>query len=210
MWLLLKGWCWWARWNREVFCCVFADTPADDVITCSCKDRIRTFYRGGVIKKIHTQTTLKIPICCWYTHLPPSVAPGHGAVMLCLPSALSLQGPHVSSSDCWCFLPRAHTNRHLGLSKVTQLLAIEIFLEIPVSTILVRAPAFNRWSRSLFPPAFGQPCTAATHSLGVLGIFLKFQKIRPSLDVPVVLAWLIFPSFNSIYCNTCQRWRLCS
>ena len=93
------GW-WWrvaagrASWNREIpamkHCIlplVFAENPAENVTTCSCKDWIRAFYRDGVKKK--TQTTFKIPICCWYICLPPSAAPGHEAAKLCLPQPTS-------------------------------------------------------------------------------------------------------------------------
>lgn len=54
------GWCWQvvsgrASWSTEIpalkyyiLPLVFADTPAEDVITCSCKDWFRAFYRDGV------------------------------------------------------------------------------------------------------------------------------------------------------------------
>lgn len=66
------GWCWQvvagrASWSTEipalkyyVLPLVFADTPAEDVITCSCEDWIRAFYRDGV-KKTPTIRLLRYP-----------------------------------------------------------------------------------------------------------------------------------------------------
>lgn len=96
-------------------------------------------------KKKICQTAFKIPICCCYTSLPPSVAPRHGAATLCLLPTLSLWGSHISTSTCRCSPPQARSNWHLGLSKVIQLLAVGIFL--PVSSIL-HAHTFNGSSRS--------------------------------------------------------------
>lgn len=83
---------------------------------------------------------------------------------------------------------------------MNQLLPIGIFH--PINYLSMHPPSTYAATAS-FLVLLASPALLPLHSSAVLVIFLQFQKARPSLDVPVVLAWLLFPSLNSIYCNTC-------
>lgn len=126
-------------------------------------------------------------------------------------SSLSLQRAHISAEVQRA--PLITGDPHPGhiltaiwdFSKMIQLLTIGIFLpgsstgpyiylqkmqQQPISVCLWPALHLCHWSQGS----------------GIF--FLQFPKTHPSLDVSVVLAWLAFPSLNSIYCNTCQWWWL--